>query len=326
MKTLILKRLRQSDDYVSGQQLCEELKVSRTAVWKVIRQLQEEGYEIEAVRNRGYRILSCADVLNQEAVESVLTTRWAAGRIEYFAETDSTNTQAKKLGDQGAEHGTLVIADSQHGGKGRRGRGWVSEPGENIYMTILLRPDIEPAKAPMMTLVMAHSVALGIRQVTGLEALIKWPNDVIVNKKKIVGILTEMSAEIDYINHVVIGVGINTNMDSIPEELREKATSLHIEGGAKVERARLIAAVMGQFEIDYERFMEQQNLSSFRESYNQLLVNRDREVSIIETAREYRGTALGIDETGELLVRKEDGTIARIFAGEVSVRGIYGYV
>lgn len=326
MKAEILKRLRESEHYVSGQQLCEEFEVSRTAVWKVIRQLQDEGYEIEAIRNKGYRILAYPDVLNREAVQSLLKTDWAGRNLVYLSTTDSTNTQAKKLGDQGAGHGTLVLAQEQTGGKGRRGRSWASSSDENIYMTILLRPDIAPVKAPMLTLVMAHSAARTIREQTGLKAQIKWPNDVIVGGKKVCGILTEMSAEIDYINHVVIGIGINTNMKVIPEELREKATSLRLEQGGEIRRADLTAAIVERFESDYALFMETQDLSGLREQYMRLLANRGKEVRIHEVGEEYCGVALGINERGELLIEKEDGTVTEIFAGEVSVRGIYGYV
>lgn len=326
MKADILKRLRESDEYISGQQLCEEFGVSRTAVWKVVSRLKEEGYQVEAVRNKGYRISAWPDVITKEAVGSLLETRWAGRPIIYFEETDSTNTQAKKLGDQDARHGTLVIAESQIGGKGRRGRGWMSPAQGNIYMTILLRPDIEPSRAPMLTLVMAHSAAAAIHRITGLEMQIKWPNDVIVEQKKVCGILTEMSAEIDYINHVVIGIGINTNMQEIPTELGEKATSLAIEKGQQIERAALAAAIINQFEKDYEIFMECSNLSGLKDSYNRMLVNKNKEVMIQEVNWEFRGEALGINESGELIVRKEDGSLQQIFAGEVSVRGIYGYV
>ncbi|MGL6197358.1 MAG: biotin--[acetyl-CoA-carboxylase] ligase [Lachnospiraceae bacterium] len=326
MKADILKRLRESDEYISGQQLCEEFGVSRTAVWKVVSRLKEEGYQVEAVRNKGYRIAAWPDVITEEAVGSLLSTRWAGRPIIYFEETDSTNTQAKKLGDQDAGHGTLVIAESQSGGKGRRGRGWMSPAKGNIYMTILLRPDIEPSRAPMLTLVMAHSAAAAIHQITGLATQIKWPNDVIVERKKVCGILTEMSAEIDYINHVVIGIGINTNMLDIPTELAEKATSLAIEKGQQIERAALAAAIINQFEKDYEIFMESSNLCGLKDSYNRILVNKNKEVMIQEVNQEFRGEALGINESGELIVRREDGSLQQIFAGEVSVRGIYGYV
>ncbi|MDL2295464.1 biotin--[acetyl-CoA-carboxylase] ligase [Lachnospiraceae bacterium OttesenSCG-928-E19] len=326
MKAGILRRLREAQDYISGQQLCEEFEVSRTAIWKVIHQLKEEGYHVDAVRNKGYRIIAYPDSMSAEAVGSRLTTKWAGSSIAYFEEIDSTNSYAKKLGEQGSSHGTLVIAERQDSGKGRRGRTWESPAGGNIYMTILLRPEIEPGKAPMLTLVMAHSVAVAIRRQIGLEAQIKWPNDIIVGKKKVCGILTEMSAEIDYINHVIIGVGINTNIENIPEGLLEKATSLAREAGKQIERDALAAEIMNQFERDYEWFMETCDLSQISKEYNEMLVNAGKEVRIHENNAEYQALALGINNNGELVIEKEDGSKAEIFAGEVSVRGIYGYV
>lgn len=318
--------LRESNDYVSGQQLCEKLGVSRTAVWKAINQLKEEGYQVEAVRNRGYHIVESPDVISKEEIVSMIDTNWAGQEVYYYNITDSTNIRAKQLGDEGAPHGTLVTADQQSAGRGRRGRGWESPPGCSVYMSILLRPDIPPVKAPMLTLVMALSVAGSLKDCTGLDVQIKWPNDIILNGKKLVGILTEMSTEIDYINHVVIGVGINVNMEYLPEEIQDKATSLRLETGHVVRRSELIASTMKQFERYYGLFLESRNLESMREEYNRLLVNRGKEVRILGGKEEYNAVALGINSEGELLVRREDGSEEAVFAGEVSVRGVYGYV
>ena len=326
MKSEILRLLKESDTYISGQQLCDHFHVSRTAVWKVIEQLKKEGYEIEAVRNKGYRLTCSPDVMSKAEIESLLVTQWAGKKVVYSAEIDSTNTQAKAAGEQGEAHGTLFVADKQNAGKGRRGRVWESPAGSSIYMTILLRPDLPPVKAPMLTLVMAVSVAEGIRQVTGLDTQIKWPNDIVLNKKKICGILTEMSTEIDYINYVVIGDGINVNQDTFPEELSETATSLKIESGQIYRRSELIASIMKQFEKNYEIFLETEDLSGIQDIYNEMLVNRGREVRVLEPGNEYNAFAEGINKTGELIVKTEAGEEKHIFAGEVSVRGIYGYV
>lgn len=328
MKAEILRLLRESGNYVSGQRLCEELGVSRTAVWKVINQLKEEGYHVEAVQNRGYRILDIPDVMSKEELESLLAgkNKWAGQEVYYFPETDSTNIRAKQLAESKASHGTLVVADQQTAGRGRRGRGWVSPPGCSIYMSILLRPEFLPEKAPMMTLVMAYSVAESLRAYTGLDIQIKWPNDVVLNGKKLVGILTEMSTEIDYINHVVIGVGINVNMDSFSEEIAKTATSLRIEMGKTLKRSTLIAEIMRRFEQDYEEYVKTGNLSGIREAYNRLMVNYGKEVRILGAKEPFQALALGINDSGELLVRKEDGSEEAVYAGEVSVRGVYGYV
>ena len=309
MKAEILKLLREADGYVSGQQLCEKFGVSRTAVWKVIRQLQEEGYQVEAVRNKGYHIVDSPDVMTKEELDSLMDTQWAGRNIVYYDSVDSTNLRIKQMGDEGAPEGTLAVADKQTAGRGRRGRSWDSPSGSSIYMSLLLRPKIEPDQAPMLTLVMALSVAEGI-----------------INGKKLVGILTEMSTQIDYINHVTIGVGINVNLTEFPEEIRETATSLRLECGHVVKRAPLIAAVMKRFEQNYTVFLEHGDLSGLKERYSELLVNKDREVRILGAKEQYNAYALGINQTGELIVRKEDGTEEAVYAGEVSVRGVYGYV
>lgn len=325
MKTEILKLLRTTDGYVSGQQISEQLGVSRAAVWKAIRRLQDEGYQVEAVRNKGYHIVGTPDVMTKEELDSLMKTRWAGRNILYYETTDSTNLRIRQAGDEGAPHGTLAVADRQTAGRGRRGRTWESPAGSSIYMSVLLRPDIAPNKASMLTLVMALSVAEGIQQCIPIIQ-IKWPNDIIVNGKKLVGILTEMSAQVDYINHVTVGVGINVNMTAFPEEIADTATSLCLECGHAVKRAPLIAAVMERLEENYEIFLETEDLSGLMERYSALLVNRDRDVRIIGEKETYQAHAIGIDRTGELIVRREDGTMEKIYAGEVSVRGVYGYV
>ena len=322
MKSEILRLLKESDTYISGQQLCEQFQVSRTAIWKVIDQLKKEGYEIEAVRNKGYRLIDSPDVMSKAEIESLVDTKWAGKNVVYYDEIDSTNNRAKEAGDNGAAHGTLFVADMQVAGKGRRGRVWKSPSGSSI----LLRPDLIPTKAPMLTLVMAQSVAEGIQEVTGLETKIKWPNDIVVNGRKICGILTEMSTEIDYINHVVIGVGINVNQDTFPDDIKATASSLKLELGKSVKRSELIAAVMKSFEKCYEIFIETEDLSGLQELYNSMLVNKDREVKVLEPGNEYKAHAIGINQTGELIVRTPDGKEKEIYAGEVSVRGVYGYV
>ena len=246
----------------------------------------------------------------------------------YYDEIDSTNTRAKELGDKGefANHGTLFVADRQVAGKGRRGRAWESPSGSSISMTILLHPDMLPNKASELTLIMALAVEEGVEKVTGLKPGIKWPNDIILSGKKICGILTEMSAEIDYINYVVIGVGINVNMEAFPEEIEKVATSLKIETGDEVKRADLVAAIMESFEKFYEIFMETQDLSGVMDHYNGLLLNRNQKVRVLEPGHEYEAIALGINSLGELIVRLEDGEEREVYAGEVSVRGVYGYV
>lgn len=247
-------------------------------------------------------------------------------QIIFYKETDSTNIRINALAKEGAAEGTVVRADYQTDGKGRRGRSWESPAGTNLYFSILLRPDIKPEKAPMLTLVMAYSVAKAIEAAEELKVQIKWPNDLILSNKKVCGILTEMSLAEGGISHVVIGVGINVNMKEFPQELCEKATSLCLEKGQSVDREKLLQQILTEFTKQYKKFLEIQDLSFLQEEYNQMLVNKGSEVLVLEPGNEYQGTALGINQNGELLVKKENDEIEAVFAGEVSVRGIYGYV
>lgn len=325
-KTEVLQLLRDSREYVSGQQICESFGISRTAVWKIIGQLKEEGYQIEAVQNKGYFLASSPDILSISELESRIRTKTAGRHLLYFDVTGSTNAEAKKQAESNAPDGLLVVADSQEQGRGRRGRSWEAPGGVNIYMTLLLKPSFLPEQASMVTLVMALSVAQAITDLSGLKAEIKWPNDIVVNKKKVVGILTELTMETDYIRHLVCGVGINVNQKDFPASISETATSLYLESGKAYSRAELIALTMERFEANYEAFCHQGDLSGLMAPYNKLLVNRQAQVKVLDPKGEYEGLALGINKMGELLVRKADGTEESVYAGEVSVRGIYGYV
>lgn len=324
MKEKVLKLLFGAD-FVSGQYISEQLGVSRTAVWKAIRGLEEEGYEIEAVRNKGYRILGEPDLLTKAQVESHLHTAWAGRELYVCAEIDSTNNEAKRLAEAGAPHGTLVIAEVQTAGRGRRGRPWISPRGTGVWMSLLIRPDLSPVNASMLTLVMAMAIRRGIWKTAGLSCGIKWPNDVVSGGRKICGILTEMSAEPDCINHIVIGDGINVLDEAFSEDLKDTATSIYRETGKKVSRAELISNVLEAFEEYYERFLRNEDLRALQEEYNSYLLNCGREVRVLDPHGAYTGVARGINTRGDLLVETENGT-REVFSGEVSVRGIYGYV
>lgn len=325
-KTKILKELRYTQGYLSGQELCGKLGISRTAVWKYMKQLKEEGYEIESVPNKGYHLIEAPDILSESEIVSRIETKWAGRNLRFFEEVDSTNTQAQHMAMDGAPSGTLVITDCQTAGKGRRGRMWQSPKGSSIYMTILMRPEIWPERASMLTLIMGLSIVQAIREVTGMEATIKWPNDVVLNKKKVCGILTEMSAQMDYIEYLVIGIGVNVNMREFPEKLADKATSLLLELGCPVNRSEIVAKSMKAFETNYEIFEKTQDMSGLLEEYQRVLANKDQPVRVLQPNNEYSGIARGINARGELLVEREDGTVEAVYAGEVSVRGLYSYV
>ena len=270
------------------------------------------------------------DILNEDEIRNNLKTEWNGREIHYYRETDSTNIRAKELAKAGASHGALIVAEAQTQGRGRLGRVWESPKGEAVYMTTLLKPQIQPIEASMLTLVMALSLARTFQELYGLEAgehgiQIKWPNDIVLQKKKITGILTEMSADIDRIHYVIIGTGINVNNRKIQEELQEKATSLFLGTGKKLKRSHVIGKAMEYFEQEYQKFIESHDLKFLKEDYENFLVNKDVQVRVLDPKGEYNGIARGINDKGELLIEK-DGRIITVYAGEVSVRGMYGYV
>ncbi len=314
---------------MSGQELCEYYGVSRTAIWKAVRQLEKDGYRIEAQNNKGYKLIEqeASDIFSKIEIESYLDTAWIGKKLVFHKETGSTNIDAKQLAEKGEPSGAVVVADMQTAGRGRRGRNWVSPAGKDIYMTLMLRPQCRPERASALTLVMALAVLEAIQEVTPLSCGIKWPNDIVINKKKVCGILTEMSAEIDGIHYVVIGTGINVNQTQLAEDIQDMATSLYIESNEQVNRSKLTARILSSFEKNYAVFEQSWDLSGLVDKYNGFLMNRNREVRVLDPKGEFDGIAKGINEKGELIVeRKSDGAVVQVYAGEVSVRGIYGYI
>lgn len=275
------------------------------------------------------KFLIHSDTLSYSEIVGNLTANWAGKELHYLDETDSTNIDAKQYAHKGAPHGTVIVADMQTAGRGRKGKTWQSPAGKAIYMTILLRPDFSPDKVSMLTLVMGLSVAQAVAEIPGLNPGIKWPNDIVIDQKKICGILTEMEVQAEDASYVVVGVGINVNNsspDEFPEEIRQTATSLKIASGASYSRAALIGRVLYYFEKNYDTFVSSLDLSGLMEDYHKYLLNKDAEVKVLDPKGPYIGIARGINEAGELLVEKENGEVISVYAGEVSVRGLYGYV
>ena len=332
IKTSILRMIRQSRGYVSGQSLCEALGVSRTAVWKYVNQLKEEGYEFDAVANKGYRIVKYPDIITREDIESMLPEGLAVTNVVYYHETDSTNTRAKQAAEDGEKSGTLFITECQTGGRGRRGRTWESPAGSGIWMSLLLRPEIKPFDASMLTIVAAMGMKDAIEEIIGagagqggIHCKIKWPNDIVLGDRKICGMLTEMSAETDWINYVVIGIGVNVNTTEFDDSIKDMASSILLQTGSSVKRSDVVVAFARHFSRYYDEFLKECNLSGLADDYNKALINVGRDVKIVERDGSFVAKAVGIDETGSLIVEK-DGDTKRIVAGEVSVRGLYGYV
>lgn len=272
-------------------------------------------------------------MLNAQHIQGQLHTRWAACNLVYMEETGSTNDDAKALAAEGAPHGTLVVADRQSAGRGTRGRVWETQEGSNIAMSLVLRPTIPADKLPMITLIMGLSVAQGLEDILidNMEIAdfpqIKWPNDVIIAGKKICGILTELHMNNDNtVSDVVVGVGINVNMTVFPDDIKDIAGSVYTQTGFKTDRGRVVAAVMKRFEDNYDAYMQTLDLSLLKKEYEERLINRDQTVKVLDPRGEYEATARGITLGGALVIEKEDGSVAEVNAGEVSVRGLYGYV
>lgn len=323
-KETILKRLRDTEDYLSGEQLSEELGVSRAAVWKAIQSLRDAGYRIDSVTNRGYRLLALPDLLTEAEIRAGLHTKTLGSNIVCLAETDSTNEEAKRQAQHGAPDGSVFTAERQTGGKGRLGRRWEQPEGTGVWFSVLLRPGLIPSEVGNITLLAGIAVCRAVRSLTGCEAKIKWPNDVVIGSRKVCGILTEMAAEIDRIEYMVLGIGINANIAAFPESLAEKATSLQIEMGRTVSRANLLQAVLWEL----EELLTPENYScltpAILHEYQTLCVSVGRRVGFYQGNMQATGTAVGVSSTGELLVNTDDGRQVTINAGEVVVQGIYG--
>lgn len=267
------------------------------------------------------------DIISTTTIKNEISNcKWFAKDIYVYDEIDSTNNECKRLAERGIKHGALVIANNQTNGKGRRGRSWYLEQETGIAMTLLLRPDIKPYNASSLTLVAAMAISKAIRDIAGIEALIKWPNDIVVNGKKLTGILTEMSADVDKVNYIVIGIGINVNTKRFDEDIVDKATSLKLETNKNYNRNTIIASFGYHFEKYYEKYLKTNDMTLLMEEYNKYLVNIEREVTVLTRDSSYKAIAKGINNTGELVVRMDDNTEKTVSAGEVSVRGVYGYV
>lgn len=318
----ILELLRRQEGFLSGEDIGRELSITRAAVWKGIKKLREEGYEIEAVTNRGYRLTNPETMYNKRELEQGLKTKTMGQSIYFYEETDTTNNRARELALEGAPEGTLVVAEKQTAGRGRRGKVWESPLGTGIWMSLVLRPQIAPAEASVLTLLCGLATAEAIEAETGLSAGIKWPNDILINGKKAVGILTEMDCEMSEVHFVIPGIGINVNTASFPPEIAEIATSLYLECGKTVSRRRLVHKVLERLEEHYETFLRTGSFAAMLEDYRKHCITLGKEVHVL--GREpFFAEALDITPEGELLVHRADnGKEEVVFSGEVSIRGV----
>ena len=326
MKERILMELNQNkQDFISGQYLSDRLGISRTAVWKYINALKKQGYEIEAIPNKGYRLVTSPDVLIPEEVYPLLKTSVLGRKIIHSEKLDSTSLLAKEIAPQQQE-GTVVIAEEQTGGRGRLGRKWYSPRGGGIWASLILKPRIRPEKAYQLTQVAAVAVVKAIKETTGILAGIKWPNDIIINGKKVCGILTEMNAEADAVNHIILSIGLNVKPGEgdMPLDLKDKMTFLDVERGFGVSRKGLLAVLLGELEKAYHAFLDK-GFETVAADCRRFSVLLGREVRVEQMDRIFQGRAVEITGDGALLVETAEEKM-EVISGDVSVRGVYGYL
>jgi BirA family biotin operon repressor/biotin-[acetyl-CoA-carboxylase] ligase len=326
LKNLILEKLKQNNEYMSGEELSQLFNVSRTAIWKHINQLRNEGYNIVSSTKKGYILVETPDLLDSRELR--IPKGQVIGReLVHFNEIDSTNNYAKKIANEGCHHGTIVVADRQTKGRGRVGREWESFSSEGLWFSIVLRPDLEPEHIQIVTLAAAVAVVEGIFANQGIVCGIKWPNDIILDNYKLGGILTELSAEPDHINYVVVGIGININQDkyAFGDEIKNKATSLKIHTGKRVSRVRLLESILSKFEQIYSKLIQGKS-NEIINIWSKYSVTIGKEVRIIFKGNEYVGLAQAITSDGKLIVKCNDGEVREISSGEIQVRGLLGYI
>ena len=315
----ILSALRANPDGVSGAQLAEQLKISRAAIWSRIDDLRTAGYDIEASPHIGYKLMGSPDALHADDLLARLGKTKVIGRdIRVFEETTSTNDVMEKLARDGVKEGVVVFAESQTKGRGRLGRKWLSPTRQGLWLSVLLRPELRPQETTQLTVASATALRRAIKTVTGLTADIKWPNDLLLGGKKVVGILTEMSAEVDRVRHVILGIGVDVNQEDFPPELRKLATSLKVETGVAISRAELATEILRELDFDYDR-IGGGKFAQVADEWEASCATIGKNVSVQMGTRLIRGYAEALDDDGALLVRTEHGHLERIIGGDVTL-------
>lgn len=315
----IIRLLKGGDGYVSGEKISAALGLTRAAVWKKIETLRQKGFVIEALPSRGYRLLRSPDLSVEEVLSGVKGEFWKY--VRFYDTVGSTNELAASLSaSKDLAPGTVIIADAQEKGKGRLGRRWLSPPGVNIYMSVILRPEMGPRDVTLLTLLSAVACAAAIRGESGIQASIKWPNDLMVSGKKIGGILTEVKTDPDRINLAIIGIGLNVNIEAagFPKEIRDLATSLKAETGRRFPRSRIIVRILREMEYWFD-VLETDGRKPLLAEWRRLSSTLGREVRVAAAGETIRGTAEEIDDEGMLIVRLASGVKKRISVGDVTV-------
>lgn len=320
------------DTFISGQLISQKLEVTRTTVWKYVKDLKDEGYNIQSSSKKGYMLLQTQDILNSYEIGHNLHTKHLGKEIYYLKTVDSTNSYSKKIAIDGCKDGTLVVAGAQTSGRGRMGRTWESKDNKGIWMSLILKPEILPSRVQIITLAASIAVVEGIRGATGIKTGIKWPNDIIANGKKICGILTEMNSELDRVNYIILGIGININHDvkDFEPELKDRATSLkmlkHSQDRCNKEiiRSNIIKEILQEFERLYKNIKDGETDIVLKE-WKEASITLGREIKIVLENNEYIGTALDVTSDGKLVVEDLNGVVHELISGEVSIRGMSGY-
>lgn len=304
---------------VSGEELSNQLGVSRTSIWKHLSKLREMGYQVEAIPSQGYRLIGAPDLLLPESISNGLSTTLIGKEIKHFSTLESTNLTASQLGEQGAAEGLVCIAEEQTSGKGRLGRYWISPTGINLYMSILLRPQLPPYDAPKLTFLSVVALAETFKEVCNLKVEAKWPNDLLCNGKKIAGLLNEMSAEADRLNQVIMGIGVNLNMtaEQFPTHLRTPPTSAMLETGVKIDRIAFTRTLLERLDSWYQTFL-QEGFTPVRSAWESISNTIGRKVAIDSGDQHLVGRVTGLDNMGALLVQIGD-SVQTIYAGDVTL-------
>lgn len=319
MNNKLIFLLKNSDDYVSGEEISKIFGITRASVWKHIKVLKEMGYEIEGIPRKGYKLLSSPNILLKDEILEKLETKFIGRNIQLYDSLESTNKTAKQLArSSSAPDGTLIIAEEQKNGKGRFDRAWKSPKG-GLWFSLILKPNIEPVYCPKLTQIAAATLVTILRK-RNIEAFIKWPNDIYLNNKKICGILSEMKCDIDRIDYVVVGVGINVNVDinSIDSSSLDKITSLKIEQNKDFDRTELLVEFLYLFEKLYLEVVEEHDFDNVVSICREYSILKNKKVYLITSQGKEEVTCIGITDNGELLVRDALGNEKQVYSGEIT--------
>lgn len=318
---LILNTFRENrDEFVSGQAISNQIKITRTAVWKHIEGLRKKGYVIVSAPSKGYKLIDSPDILLVSDIKNAINVKVIGKEIIIFDEVKSTNDAAMEMGAKGEDEGLVVVAESQQHGRGRLGRTWFSPKGVNLHVSFLLRPEIAPVNAPVLTMMASLATAEAISKTTGLEARIKWPNDILVNQKKISGILTEMNSEEERVKYVVIGIGINVNMkyEDFPKNPRIPLTSVTEATGRKADRSGLLCSLIETMDSKYEE-LKDKGLMSIIMKWRGLCDTLGKRVKVTSPGIVITGIAEDVTQEGGLVIRISEDAVKIIYSGDVTV-------